>query len=1022
VLLFALAAAPAYAVDCNIPSIPNFRRTNILGGATIALAWDSPAPNTTPTYEIVQQTKSDYCSTSLGAETVVGTTTNTSFTYTMTPSNVAAVVFVRLAIEHCARSPVIVADSFTSLPAKPPPPVVSASGAIAVNYTDPRSLQVTLQRAGADDLNFITLGFRDNCTAGNPKTFFDTVAPGIYRYRVAVGNAAGIIASDIVTATIGTNVPLRVRAFASSPSTIALGDAASIATLAWVTEGAESVTIQPFPGGGTGEVRAAGTFGVKPATTTTYTLTAKQGTQTVTATTTVNVLSLPFLNITKTIDPIIQFTNTGGSSTQFAVKNVGGQSTTVNLTQEGSVVTQSPSTFTLDAGAMQVITITGTPQPRGFYNIRAELTYTSGAGGNLSRISYGMQLLSTDAPTGSVTADPSQVRVDVQADRGSNPTGNVTFTNNGTAALVGLLGSDVGWIVPQSGSVTIQPRQQGTFTFAIDRSKRPDGSAPLGSLAGHLILKFLRGPGGTTLAAKPFDTTTTIPSVSLVKVVDTVSTTVTTSGVPTLGTNEVALFVPGVGHTTTSSGTIFVSDVSMLNPQGSASIDDVKMYYTPLTGTASSSKTTSIGSVPGQTNVEVADVVKSVFSGTNEVGTLHIRSKDADKLAVAATSLATNNPTGTLGSSIPVLRSDRAVAANSSLILTGLRKDATTHTDLYIQETAGLPVSYTIEFLAADGSTIASRAVESLEAFKLRQLKDIVPANAVAAVITNTSAPGGKLSGYATPVDDANGDTWALGDWSTQLGYASSNAVVIPIAGTVHGANDTFYRSDVAITNRESATATGTLAFVGRDGSRTERSISLGGKQTSIMNDVIASKFGIAGDAMGYLRFTPVTGNFAITSRTYATVGSKTATLSTGVPVIAAAAALKQGAVRPIAGLDDADRSTVVDAKAGTFRTNFAVMETSGLPVTVRVTFRFTFPAGDKVQGTGIAYRDYPLNGNQFMLLNSIAGEVLGSARLRYGDLQNVEADFTVLDGDGAVMLFTSSVDNASGDSILRIE
>ena len=55
-------------------------------------------------------------------------------------------------------------------------------------------------------------------------------------------------------------------------------------------------------------------------------------------------------------------------------------------------------------------------------------------------------------------------------------------------------------------------------------------------------------------------------------------------------------------------------------------------------------------------------------------------------------------------------------------------------------------------------------------------------------------------------------------------------------------------------------------------------------------------------------------------------------------------------------------------------------------------------------------------------MLNSIAGEILGPARLQFGDLSNVEADFQVISGEGAVVLFTSSVDNATGDSILRTE
>lgn len=458
----------------------------------------------------------------------------------------------------------------------------------------------------------------------------------------------------------------------------------------------------------------------------------------------------------------------------------------------------------------------------------------------------------------------------------------------------------------------------------------------------------------------------------------------------------------------------------MLNAQGSKSIDDVKLYYTSLTGAPATSKSTSLASVPGQVSVAVADVVKTVGSGTNEVGTLHIRSKDADKLAVAASLLATNSTAGTLGNSIPVMRSDRAVGTDGALYITGLRKDSTTHTDVYIQETAGAAVNLLIQYLAADGSTIAS-GTETIDAFRLRQLKNIVPANAVSAIIGNTGG-GGKIAGYATPVDETSGDSWALTDWSVLNGYAAATPVIIPIAGSVHGANGMLFRSDVAIMSRPSGTSTGTLTYVARDGSRLERPVSLGQRQTLIISDVIASTFGITSDTTGYLILTPTIGSFAVTSRTFGVGSEKTAAFSTGVPVVAITAALKQGATRAIAGLADSERTAVLEARAGTFRTNFALMETSGQAVTVRVTFRFTFPAGDKAQGIGAAYRDYPLTGNGFMMLNSIAGEILGLARLQFGNLQNVEADFQVLDGDGSVLLFTSSIDNASGDSILRTE
>ena len=140
------------------------------------------------------------------------------------------------------------------------------------------------------------------------------------------------------------------------------------------------------------------------------------------------------------------------------------------------------------------------------------------------------------------------------------------------------------------------------------------------------------------------------------------------------------------------------------------------------------------------------------------------------------------------------------------------------------------------------------------------------------------------------------------------------------------------------------------------------------------------------------------------------------------MPVLGAASALQVGGSRPIAGLADAMASTVVAGSPGTLRTNFALVETSGQAVTVRVTLRFTFPAGAKAQGIGSASRDYALNGNEFLLRNSIAGEILGASRRQSGDLTNLEADFQVISGSGAVVLFTSSVDNATGDSILRTE
>ena len=807
----------------------------------------------------------------------------------------------------------------------------------------------------------------------------------------------------------GSNpTPPQVLSFAANPPTIRAGQSA---TLSWSTNAANVVTID----NGIGAQPASGSINVSPSTTTTYTVTARQGTLQTTATATVTVLSGPIVNVTAFPATMLEVAGSGGVTTSYAITNSGSASTSITIGQNGSFFSQAPSTFTLAAGATQVVTITATGQPAGTY----EGSATVAGNGVPSGLEVRVKLLSAAAPTGSVTADPTASRVDVSGAPTSAPTGSVSFKNNGTARLTGILNSDVPWIVPQTGAVTIDPGQIGTFTFTIDRTKRPDASALAGSQEGLLTLSFLT-PAGSSFAKTALDGNPSNISVTIVKVVDTVQPPVTTAGIPALAAGEVALFIAGVGHVTGVGGVQFVSDVNLLNPQGSKALDDVKMYYVPTTGAASSSRTTSLASVPGQVSVALADVVKTVFSGTDERGTLQIRSKDADKIALAATVLTTNNPTGTYGNTIPVFRSDRAAAPNEPLVITGVRKDSTTHTNVYIQEAGGADASAQVDFLDAAGATLSTRT-EAVGAFKLLPLDNAVPANAVAVVITNKGTGSARIVAYATPVDERTGDTWALADWSKQLGYSATEPVVIPVAGSVHGANGTFYRTDLSLTNRGTDTAIGSLKYVERTGSTYEQQVTLNPKQTKVMSDVIAS-FNITGDTVGYLIFTPLSGSVAYGSRTFTTVGSKPDTFGSGVPAVAAGSALRFGATRPIAGLADASRTTVLGAKPATYRTNFALMETAGLPVTVRVTFRFTFPAGAKAQGIGGAQRDYVLNGYQFLLLNSIAGEILGVARLQYGDLSNVEADFQVIDGTGAVMLFTSSVDNATGDSILRTE
>lgn len=828
----------------------------------------------------------------------------------------------------------------------------------------------------------------------SPGTFQDS-----YTYNVTPTGSPTDTSIFVLSGSTPATSP-RVS-FGAVPPTIRPGQSA---TLSWSTSGATSVVID----NGVGSQPLSGSVSVTPATTTTYTLTAMSGSVSTTAQVTVTVFTAPSLVISALPQPILQVQNTGGGTTTYTVSNIGGTPTTVTAFQSGNFFSQNPTLFTITPGSSQIVTVTANALPSGVFDGAALLSATQVP----FQLQVPLKVFSAAPPAGVVTAKPSANRVDLTGQVGASPTGSISFTNSGNATLTGFLSSDVPWLVPQSGLVTIPGGTTATFTFTVDRTKRTDD---FGSAAGSLSLVFLSGASPKIGALD----TTAPPSVTTVTVVDTVPPSVTTASPPPLAAGEIALFVPGAGHVTGSVGT-FISDVSVLNPPGNPLISDIRFYYSAIGGAAASQKSTSLP-VVGNTSVAFADVVKNVFGNEGQVGSLQIRSASADKLQISTNIFNVSNPAGTYGTAIPTFRSDRGVAAGDRLVLTGIRQDAGAHTNFFIQETAGVGVTVQSEFLSGAGATLGTRS-DQVGPFALTQINNAAPLGSVAAILTNTSSGTGRFHAYATPVDNVSGDNWSIVDWSRQYGYSGSDVMVIPVAGVLQGANNTFFRTDVAFTNTGSAQASGTLRFVPRTGAVADRQITLGARQSSIVSDVIGTLFGAPNGSVGFLLFTPVTGTFAVTSRTYTTVAGQTSTFGTGVPTLAASAALKAGALRPIGPIDDTSRATVNAGTPATFRTNFGLLETTGNSVHIRVTLRFNYPVGLKLQASGSASKDYTLAPNQFIQYNGIAAEILGSSRDSLGDLHGLEMDVQVIDGNGAVIVYTSSTDNGTGDSILRTE
>jgi Leucine-rich repeat (LRR) protein len=729
---------------------------------------------------------------------------------------------------------------------------------------------------------------------------------------------------------------------------------------------------------------------------------------------------------------IFQAPNVGGATDSYTLTNVGGAATTITLTQDGTFFEQSPLTFTLQSGASQIVTLTGKALPEGNYFGESLPAGPGVAPGE----SIFVDLLSTPLVSQSFEIDAGQNRLDLIAPEGQNPTGTLTFTNVGTGAFSGVASSDVEFLEPQAGLITIAPGASVTVSVTADRSKRPDANLLSGTQVGQVSLVAIGG-----LGAKGMRTTSSgATSAALVTVGDTVKPPTNNSVAPPLAPGEVALFMTSVGHIVGSVGE-FVSDVSILNAYGTGPVDDLKLYYTPSTPGAQT-KVANMKALGSSQAIGLADVVKSVFGGEAEVGTMQIRSRQTTNMSASANIFNASNPAGNYGTSIPVLRSDRSAATGEELFITGLRKDASGHTNLYLQETRGSEAVVRLGFFRADGTAIGS-VTETVGGFQMKSLINPLSEGTASVRVTTTSG-GGAISAFATPVDRESGDTWAVTDWARQIGYGTSEPVIIPVGGAAKGANNTDFRTDVAITNRCSsvvmpdknapkggdanrsncreAMGRGLLRYYPTLGGVMEKEVELGLLQSASMTDVVRSVFGIETTTVGHLVFIPVAGEFSVTSRTYTTVAGSPATYGSTVPAIGLSMAIRPGQSRRIGALSDTTFSTVSNATPATSRTNFGIVETAGESVTVKVSVFYSDPRS-LASGKPIGSKIYVLDPHQLITQSGLVESIIGPNRQSlYGDLSGVQVQFDVMSQSGAIVVYTSSVDNGTGDSILRTE
>jgi hypothetical protein len=309
----------------------------------------------------------------------------------------------------------------------------------------------------------------------------------------------------------------------------------------------------------------------------------------------------------------------------------------------------------------------------------------------------------------------------------------------------------------------------------------------------------------------------------------------------------------------------------------------------------------------------------------------------------------------------------------------------------------------------------------------------------VTVVVTNIGGSSGRLAAYARVTDEASGDTWSVVDWSRFHRFALTDAVRVPFVdggGTTtpppvagprrravrHGSPSSLPQvapsqrstTDLTLFNPGAAETRVRLQLIESSGRSTEREVVVGPRRTVIVADAgAASQSPIASLVLTPLR----EGQVAVTARSSRTVSGSQ---GTSVPVIPALTGLRVGQVQRFSSLDDSTAVTVAAAKPGTFRTAFGLVETAGASVTVRA--RVLLDAG-RTLTTQVIGRDFVLAPGQQLYADNMVRSIVGDSReTSLGELHNLQLQFEIVSGQGAVVPYVIETDNGSGDQLLRLE
>ena len=450
---------------------------------------------------------------------------------------------------------------------------------------------------------------------------------------------------------------------------------------------------------------------------------------------------------------------------------------------------------------------------------------------------------------------------------------------------------------------------------------------------------------------------------------------------PIAGRSEVpggVIQIPVVGRAPGAHGTMFVSDVTILNRGDSEAA--VAAFFTP-SGSDGSAAFSAVRLViaPGQ-QILLADLVASEFRTTG-AGSLEIRG-ETESLVVSSRTY-NDDSAGTFGQRIPAV-ADTTAAGEDALHVIALRNDSSFRSNIGFSESAGRSGRVAWQVFDRAGRVVEEGSVE-IAPFSHAQFSSLLGTNVqTGRAVIRVASGEARIAAYGSIIDNQTGDAIFLP--ATRPRGSGTAHLAAVVRG--EGAEGSFWRSDLWITNLSPAQAHFDLTWIEAGREPESRRISLAAGESVLGTDILSTLFG-AERGTGRLAINTAASGWLGVSRAW-TSGS----YGQAIPVSDTDEGISAGEARKvIPQLHSSDR----------FRTNVGLAEISGAEALVRL--RVVDGGGRELWGTMISL----LPGQQHQISLALAGAP---------SFVNGYAWVDVVGGSGRVLAYGSVIDNRSGDPI----